>query len=679
MLSLEARKRRMFEALRHLIWKNSQHYPLILVVENLHWIDKTSADFLLSLVDGLISTPVLFLSTYRPGYWPPWIGHSFVTQLALQPLPHHESLRLVHFLCHQEQIPDILFQQVFAKAEGNPFFLEELTYTVIAHEDVQTILAVPDTIKGGIMTRIERLSVRHRRLLQIASGLGRRVSLRLLRMLWKSPDDLQELLGELRRLEFLYEQAGSDELVYLFKHVLTQEVAYASMGLTAQQALHTAAGQALELLYADRLDEVLDQLAYHYTKSPEADKAVTYLTQLAAKASRSYAHAEAVAALQEALVHVAKLPYPEQERRFLDLLIRQAFSFSILGRFRKIMDLLLPQQELVDRLQEPTLTGPYYFRLGMTATYLGEQGQVVPHAQRALAAAQQCGDVATMGMSYYLLAFACYSTGRFRQGVDYVAYLQDTDQSHWLGLAYWMIGTNASVLGDFTMALEALTQARTIGEAMEDLRLPCFADAIAGWIYTLKGERDRGVTLCQRHLDHVPDPFTQAATFAFLGAIYLEQGESARAIPFLEQANQLFQQFAYRSGQGRFLSILGEAFFIEEQFDRAEHLALQGLEISREAQHPYGVGFAQRLLGRLAQVRGAFGEAHQHLSEALQIFTSSEARFEAGKTLLAPAELAHAQGHGELFQRNLEEAHRLFTGLQLPQDISRTENLARTG
>ncbi len=111
------------------------------------------------------------------------------------------------------------------------------------------------------MTRIERLSVRHRRLLQIASGLGRRVSLRLLRMFWKSPNDLQELLRELRRLEFLYEQAGSDEPVYLFKHVLTQEVAYASMGLTAQQALHTAAGQALELLYAGRLDEVLDQLS----------------------------------------------------------------------------------------------------------------------------------------------------------------------------------------------------------------------------------------------------------------------------------------------------------------------------------------------------------------------------------------------------------------------------------
>src|SRR5262249_30278843 len=156
--------------------------------------------------------------------------------------------------------------------------------------------------------------------------------------------------SELKRLEFLYERSSAGEPVYVFKHALTQDVAYDSLITTQRKVLHAAAGQALEALYADRLEEAYDRLAHHYARTDEADKAVEYLTRFAEKAARGYAHAEAVTALREALSHAEHLPAEERDRRALDLVIRLAHPLYLLGRFQDTLDLLLQQQERLERL-----------------------------------------------------------------------------------------------------------------------------------------------------------------------------------------------------------------------------------------------------------------------------------------------------------------------------------------
>ncbi len=178
-------------------------------------------------------------------------------------------------------------------------------------------------------------------------------------------------------MEFLYERSGSEGVLYVFKHALTQEVAYESLLTIRRQTLHAAAGRALEALYADRLEEAYDRLAYHYARTDEADKAVTYLSRLAEKAARSYAHAEALTALQEALSHVEHLLGGGQDRLVLELTLRQAHSLYYLGRFPESVELLLREQERLERFQDPTLAGPYYFWLGHMYTRLGESERAV--------------------------------------------------------------------------------------------------------------------------------------------------------------------------------------------------------------------------------------------------------------------------------------------------------------
>jgi tetratricopeptide (TPR) repeat protein len=352
-----------------------------------------------------------------------------------------DGLAVIRSIVPPERLSDQLAQTILAKAEGNPFFIEELTRAVLEHVESPADLAVPDTIQGVLMARIDRLPEVSKRLLQTASVLGRDFSLRLLQAIWEGPGGIEPLLLELKRQEFFYEQIGAAEPTYVFKHVLTQEVAYESLLTTRRQALHAAAGSALERLHADRLEEVYDRLAYHYANTTDAPKAVTYLTRFAEKAARSYANTEAITALQEALEHVERLSAAERDRRLVDIVIRLAYSFYFLGRMQDTLDLLLQQQARVEQLQEPALIGPYYFWLGHTDSYLGDQERAAQSAQRALEEGQRCGDDATVGKAYYVLARRGFWVCQYPQGVEHglqaIALLERAQEVLWLGQPYW--------------------------------------------------------------------------------------------------------------------------------------------------------------------------------------------------------------------------------------------------
>ena len=487
-------------------------------------------------------------------------------------------------------------------------------------------------------------------------------------------------LLELKRLEFLYERTGAEEPVYVFKHALTQEVAYVSLLTPRRQALHAAAGRTLETLYADRLEEVYDRLAYHYAKTEEAARAVEYLTRCAEKAARSYAHVEAVTALQEALVHVERLPAEERERPILDLTLRQAFSLYFLGRWSESVDLLVRQRQRLERLQDPARSGPYHFWLAHMYSRLGEQERAAQSAQQAVAAATQCADEATMGKAYGVLALEGYWSGQSLQGIEHgrrsVSLLERTAERWWLGMTHFYVGLNYLTIGRFDLALEAEARCHTIGETIGDPRLQSYAAWITGWVYALTGEWEAGIQVSQQSLKLAPDLVSATYASAFLGYAYLEQGDGVRAIPLLAQAVQQLGQFGFRQFQGWLTTLLGEPYLLHGALEKARDLVIRGMDIARDAKYWYGVGWAQRALGRIAQASGALSEATAHLNEALDTFTSIQARFEVGRTHLDLAALAHVEGNREAVRQHLQEAQDLFKALQVPKYVERTVQLA---
>jgi DNA-binding NtrC family response regulator/tetratricopeptide (TPR) repeat protein len=679
-LAAEAVRAGTIQTLCQLFLGASRRQPLVLAVENLHWIDPGSAQCLASLVDRLLGKPILLLCTYRPGAQPPWLQKSYATQLTIKPLSPRHSLYVVQSVLQTEQLPETVAQAILAKAEGNPFFLEELARAVVERGELSPASAVPDTIQDLLLARIDRAPDGPRRLLQTLAVLGREASPRLLEALWQDASTLGLHLQELERQELLYEHTGGGGLNYVVKHALIQEVAYESIPHARRQALHAAAAGALEAVYAGRLEEVYDRLAYHYAKTAAAAEAIAYLMRFAEKAARSYAHVEAVKAFEEALAQVAHLPEPERHRRRLEVSLRLAFSLSVLGRFRQILELLLPQREPLEQLQEPALAGPYHFRLALTYSYLGAQEQATQSAERALAEAKRCGDRATMGQAYYVLALQDFWLGQPLPGVEHgrqaVALLEGTDERHWLGLSHWVLGINHYLLGEFAPALEAEARAAAIGDATGDPRIQSFAAWSRGWIWATLGEWEAAIEACQRGFETAPDQLTAVAALGYKGYAYLEKGDAAQAIPLLEQVVRQFEQWRMRQTQGRFMVFLSEAYLLGGEIDRARELATQGLAISQTVKSSWGIGWGQRTLGQVAHASGALCDAAAYFQQALQTFAAMPARFEAARTHLALAELAHAQGNLEALTAHLERASAMFNSVHVPRYVERVAQLA---
>jgi class 3 adenylate cyclase/tetratricopeptide (TPR) repeat protein len=672
-LSPQALQIRTFRILRQMILNAGQGNLVVLEIEDLHWVDKTSEDFLAFLVEGLVASRVLLLATYRSGYRPPWIEKSYATQIALSRLTNQESQAVVRSVLSSAEPADSLISTVLSKAEGNPFFLEELTRSLLEHPDV----LVPDTIQGVVMARIDRLPEDHKRLLQTASVLGREFSLQLLTRMWGQVEEPASLLSDLKRWEFFYEEPTFEEPRYLFKHALTQEAVYQTLLKGRRQSLHAAAGQAFEWLHAGRLEDVYDSLAYHYSRAGDAEKAVSYLALFAGQAAGRYAHCEAAQALREALAHCERLPEGERGRRRLELILRLAESLLPLARFPETLEIFLEAQGLVDRLDDPLLTGPYYFWLAHTCSYLGDQEEAASNARLSIEAARRCGDAATEGKAWYVLCRDAFWSGRFSEGIEHgresLALLERSDEPWWQGQAYWVAGFHHYVLGQFEEAFDKMKWAEAIWRALQDPRLdPSWS---TGYFHASLGDWERGIEECQGGLQRAQDPLNTAAALGFLGYAFLEKGNLPRAIEALEDSTERLRQTGMLQLLGWFSAFLAEACLLAGRLDEAQDLARQALDITESVHFRYGSGMAQRALGRVSRTAGDPEGAARWLEAALESFQAIQAPFEIGRTRL---ELALVGGVGsEEAARQLGEARRIFTELRLPGYAEKAERLAR--
>jgi tetratricopeptide (TPR) repeat protein len=678
-LSPEAIKSRTLEAIRQLISKASRQRPVVLALEDLHWIDKPSEECVAGMVEALAGTPTLFLATYRPGYRPGWMDKSYATQIALQPLSDEDSMSVVRSALGSEPVSDPLARLILDKAEGNPFFLEELCRAVEEQSDLGAIPAVPDTIQDVLVARVHRLPVGARSLLQAASVLGREVSVRLLGAIWDGAEPIDATLAVLTSLEFLYPRGGDGESIYVFKHALTQEVAYETLMPARRQEMHAAAGLALERFYEGRLQEVYDRLAHHYARTGEEAKAVEYLARFADKSARAYAHGEAVKALTEALSHVERLPAEVRDRKEIELVLRFPPSLMPLGRLNEIFSLLLGERDRLERLQDPTLAALYHYLLGR-AYMLGRRDVAVDHARRALAEAERCADTAAMGRAYGLLAVAGALSGQAARGIEdgrrAVALLEKTPDQSSLCYAYWALGLCCSQTGAFEDAMAAETRARQIAEAIGDQPQEASVAWVMGITLAAMGNWEEGIVECHRAVEKARDALNRAITTGFLGFAYLEKGDAGPAIVALQQSIPLLHEFGIRALEGWFTAFLAEAHRLEGRVERAEALALEALQIAAEADFRVAMGWAEQSLGRIASARGDLETAATRLANALAIFTDIHSRYESARTRIDLATVEWARDHPEAAVRHLDVAHGLFTALGAPRYRERVEHLA---
>jgi class 3 adenylate cyclase/tetratricopeptide (TPR) repeat protein len=318
---MDAQQRRVktFEALRNVILKRAQRGPVILVVEDLHWVDRTSQDFLVSLADSLSMAPILMVLTYRPGYQNPFPERSFVSRLTLQQLSDKETLEMAGQILTARQVPEQLRQLVLEKAEGNPFFVEEMIKSLLEAGALEACdganasarIEVPDAIQDVIMSRIDRLEPSPRKVLQLASVIGREFTIELLETISDLNEPLTESLQKLKSAELIYERSVFPQYACFFKHALTQEVAYNSLLLQRRKELHCLVAATIEELHASRLPEFYGLLAYHYERGEEWERALDYLRRAAVRCRGIAAYREEAFQLTQAMAIAQRLRQPE--------------------------------------------------------------------------------------------------------------------------------------------------------------------------------------------------------------------------------------------------------------------------------------------------------------------------------------------------------------------------------
>ena len=365
------RRQRTLEAVKQLLLRESQVQPLLVLFEDLHWIDAETQAFLDGLIESLPTARVLLLVNYRPEYEHAWGRKTYYLQLRIDPLPPQSADALLTALLGEDRTLEPLKRALIERTEGNPFFLEESVRTLV---ETQVLVGergayrltkapdawqIPATAQAILAARIDRLAPEDKRLLQAAAVIGKDVPFALLQAIADVPEDaLRRGLSHLQAAEFLYETSLFPDLEYTFKHALTHEVAYGSLLQDRRRALHARIVDAIEALYAERLTEHIERLAHHAFRGELWDKAVTYLRQAGAKAFARSANREAVAYFEQALTALSHRPETRETlEQGVDLRLALRNALWPLGRFETGFGHLRDAERLATEARRSTTAG----------------------------------------------------------------------------------------------------------------------------------------------------------------------------------------------------------------------------------------------------------------------------------------------------------------------------------
>ena len=395
---------------------------MVLAVEDLHWIDPTSEALLTSLVDGLAGAAILLLATCRSGYRAPWLDKSYATQIALQPLGPDESRQVVRRVMRDIALPPALEQQLLARGEGNPFFLEELAYTVREQGEGHPAPTVPDTIHAVLAGRMDRLPTPERYLLQAASVLGKDIAAPLLQAISELPEArLQQGLAQLQAAEFLYETQLFPEREYTFKHALTHEVAYGSLLQERRRVLHARIVEALEAFLGDQVAEQVERLAHHALRGEVWDKALAYCRQAGEKAMAAVGLPRGRGVLRAGAQSPRSICRRTRATReqAIDLRLALRLGAPTVWRLWAYPGILCARPRPSRR---PSTIRVDWDRSLLFLSYhfyiMGAYDQAIAAAQRALALATAGGDVVLHALANMYLGVAYQAQGDYRRAID---------------------------------------------------------------------------------------------------------------------------------------------------------------------------------------------------------------------------------------------------------------------
>jgi class 3 adenylate cyclase/tetratricopeptide (TPR) repeat protein len=632
--ALDPRQRRQqtLDAVKRLLLRESEIQPLVVVFEDLHWIDGETQTLLDSLVDSLPVARLVLLVNYRPEYSHAWGGKTYYRQLRIDPLPPESADELLDALLGADAALGPLKQLLVERTEANPLFLEESvralgeTAALAGERGAYRLtrpvehLKIPATVQAILAARIDRLAPEAKRLLQAAAVIGKDVPMPLLLAIADAPE--HEVRAELTRLqaaEFLYETRLFPDLEYTFTHALTLEVAYQGLLHERQRALHARTAEAIERLARERLAEQAERLAHHALRGELWEKAVTYLRQAGLRAMARAANREAIDHLEQALGTLRRLP---ETRETTELTIDIRLD---------LRNALLP---------------------------LGERARMGDHLQEAEALARTLGDQHRLGRVATFMVIQCLTTGDYdgavRFGQEALSIARILGDRSIEVVATTFLGLTHAARGDFGDAATLLER----NVALEgDLRYERFGAPGIQWalsaaslanVLSELGRFDEAIEHAEAAVrigEAADHPFTLHWALFDLGRAHLRRGDLPRATRVLERGLDLCRTWQIVVGTSPVAATLGVAYVLAGRADEALPLVAGAVEEFRSSRLVRGgPAFILLCAGMTCLSAGRIDEAVSHAREALALTRRLGARASEAHALYLAGDVASTGG-----------------------------------
>jgi transcriptional regulator with AAA-type ATPase domain/tetratricopeptide (TPR) repeat protein len=648
------RRRLTLDAVTRALVLESHRQPLLVLVEDLHWVDAATQELLDALVDMLPAASALLLVTYRPGYHHGWAGRSFYTHVRIDPLARGEARDLLQALLGADPSLRLLETTLLDWTGGNPFFIEESVRALVENgvlggargsytltRPVPSI-PVPATVEEVLASRIGHLEAGPRQVLQAAAAIGREVPRAVLAALFPASDEMfPQSLAALQSAELLYQTAVLPEVTYAFRHALTHQVAYDALPPDHRRQLHGQILGVLERRPADRAAELIDRLAHHAREAGAWSKAVGFLHRAGRRAVDRSAYREAVLRFEQALEAIEQLPESEDLlRTAIDLRFDLRRCLAPLGEITRDLEYLRSARSLAERVNDDCRRARLAAYISRDLSILGQPHAALDAAEHALALARTAGDRELEVLVTAYLGSIHYSLGAYRRSVSLLTASLDAlagmppDRS--LGLPgpasvffrVWLVWSLVR-LGEFTQGCGLVDEAVQRAAISEQPLSLVVARYTEGFLALHGGENATAIEVLERTLD-LCRHWTLHAWFpniaTALGQAYALAGRTDEAVSLLHEAVTRTSRMQTMVNHSSEVAALGEAHLLAGRPDIARGFALRALELARTHGERGNEAHALALFGQVLEAMGAAEAALVRYREATALAGQLEMR-----------------------------------------------------
>jgi predicted ATPase len=690
----QIRRRRTLDAIKRIFLRESLEQTLVLIFEDLHWIDSETQALLDLLADSIANSRVLLLVNYRPEYRHEWTNKSYYTHLRLDPLGKEGADEMLAGLLGEGAELAPLKRLIIERAEGNPFFIEEMVQELL--DDGALVrngrvkltrplsqLRLPSTVQRILASRIDRLSAGQKDLLQTLAVIGRESMLGVVRQVVPADEtQLERMLAELQAGEFIYEQPTPAGVVYIFKHALTQEVAYNSILLERRKFLHERAAQALESIFADQLDDHVGELARHYSHTDNSTKTIEYLGRAGQQAMQRSAHADAIRSFSAAIDLVQRLPDSlERVRRalLLQLALGPALIITKGWSGHEVVAVYSRARELCGRLGNPPELFHVLFGLWTHYFLRDELRKAYGLAEELLERAQSTHDPALLMFAHLAWGDTSYQMGELlpaRTHLEMAISLYDRERHR--PLAFRFTGLDSEVqclsysaftlwtLGYPDQALKLVNQAVGLAQAISHPYSLVFAENFTGFVHLYRREAREA----QQHAEAVLAMCSEHGFTGFVGhatilrgAAMAQQGHYEEGITEIREGLAAARAIEAELAVPDFLSRLGEALMEAGHFTDGLFALAEAEAAGDKNEDGQNQAERHRIKGELLlrQEGLSSSEAESCFERALE-----SARKQGAKTLelratTSLARLLASRGHSDQARTMLAKIYNWFT------------------